>query len=237
MPGPSKQTGYSSEGSTQLAAGNPSTTGFALDPLPESPEDLHEHREQPQPSHEASLGAVSPDAPRSKAWHAVNAAAALPFAPAGMLELFLGDAPLSSRLDGRGWSALHHAAAVGDAERMADAGREELDGVSDASSDDDERHDEPACVGKVRRLVLREPGLCRLSDPATFRLPIHVAAAGGLPIEAIEILCREWPSALLRRDGREGLCPALLAAASGATTIDCVYRLLLASPQVLHRHR
>jgi hypothetical protein len=220
-----------------LNDGTDSTLGLSLDALHPSYRRLQDNGPRGPISQDDSgaAGAVSPrPSTPSHEWHAVNAAASLPLAPVGMLDLFLGDDPLVARLDGDGWSALHHAAAIGNAER-ADVGKD----VHDVA-DDEERNELP-CVGKVRRLVDREPRLCRLSDRVTMRLPIHIAAASGLPHEALELLYREWPCALLRRDGREGLYPALLAAAAaksgGATTLDCVYRLLLASPQVLCLHR
>jgi hypothetical protein len=214
--------------------GMDSARGVNLDPLHPSyrrPQDNGPRGPRSQDDPGAS-GAVSPRP--SHEWHAVNAAASLPLAPVGMLDLFLGDDPLVARLDRDGWSALHHAAAIGNAE-LPDVGQD----VHDVA-DDEEQNDLP-CVGKVRRLVDREPRLCRLSDRGTMRLPIHVAAASGLPHEALELLFREWPCALLRRDGTEGLYPALLAAAAaksgGAATLDCLFRLLLASPQVLCLHR
>jgi hypothetical protein len=221
---------------------NRSTVGSTLRPLrpleadglrgPRSRDDVGACTDEPSRSNREAQP-PRPSTP-SHEWHAVNAAASLPLAPVGVLDLFLGDGPLVARLDGDGWSALHHAVAVGNAE-LPDVEQ----GVHDVA-DDEERNELP-CVGKVRRLVDREPRLCRLSDRVTMRLPIHIAAASGLPHEALELLYREWPCALLRRDGREGLYPALLAAAAaksgGATTLDCLFRLLLASPQVLCLHR
>jgi hypothetical protein len=242
--GPSEHTIDSREGSTQLDARNQSGVqarqhfcGLHDDGKWEEANLVESSGGQTRSNHEASPRAVPPGPlllpATNREWHAVNAAASLPFAPVGMLDLFLGESPLVARLDGNGWSALHHAAAIGNAE-LGDVGQNTHGGVAD-----DTAIDELPCVGKVRRLIYREPRLCRLSDRVSMRLPIHIAAAVGLPFVALELLYREWPSALLRRDGREGLYPALLAAASSGdvTSLDCVYQLLLASPQVLHLRR
>jgi hypothetical protein len=159
------------------------------------------------------------------AWHAVNAASSLPrSAPAGLVELFVHHQPLHTCFNDNGWSALHC---------LASAGRAKVsDGCDDSCQ---QHHEEDACVQKLQLLLSVSPSLSRVPD-CLQRLPIHVAAASGFPANGLRVLLESWPCSLLRRDGKDHLFPALVAAASQDTSLDSVFLLLLACPHVLSRN-
>lgn len=83
-----------------------------------------------------------------------------------------------------------------------------------------------------RLQLILERDMSAVQKPDMFgALPLHLASIAGQPTVALELLTQAWPAAL--RSPYNGFVPVLLAASSSVTTLDQVFYLLHAAPDVL----
>lgn len=163
--------------------------------------------------------------PSYASWLSIHAVSSLPMCTVGLLEVLSMQSQEMNQIDDRGWSPLHHVASCGKKEM----GLLKFDStICDKNGDDNKL----PCIARLRWLLQRIPQTCRVCDRAG-QLPLHVAIQSQLPIVGLKIMYETWPEALMRRDGSNGLFPALTAATGQDASLETIYHVLLACPAVL----
>jgi ankyrin repeat protein len=146
----------------------------------------------------------------------LHAAASLPMCPAGAMEALLFLNPkIVHYTDEEGRLPLHHAASIGKKE------------FAEPVNDDNHL----PYTQRIRILLETDLSTSQRKDKKGF-LPLHMAASSGLPTPGLKLFVEAWPDALFQR--HDGLFPAFLAAECAQSTLDEVYFLLLAAPDVLN---
>jgi hypothetical protein len=195
-----------------------------LDNFPQHNEDLW------QGLNETLCRPMSPTNVRTTPFCFPHALAGLPKCPPELLDLFVALEPQSLRRgDCQGRSALHHFAMMGanpDLDISAAWDRRITGCYDDTLNAEDAGPDNQ----RLQYLLEADPSAAHTEDNLGW-LPLHLAARSGSPVPALARIVQAWPDAL-RRQGANKMYPALLAAC-GQGSIDEVYFLLQAAPDIL----
>jgi hypothetical protein len=168
----------------------------------------------------------------------VHALAGLPRCPKELLQLFVAFHPSSLYdCDCQGRHPLHRLAMIGSRRnddvpaswemRIMDClDHVECDGCIMEGTDEQ----------RLRYLLKMNPSAIQTMDHDCF-LPLHLGAIYGLSLSCVRILVAAWPDALRQQHDHSLLFPVFLAATSEESSLDHVFYLLQAAPDILHRCR
>lgn len=155
----------------------------------------------------------------SSEWLALHAAARLPLCPPGLVEALIHlDPNMISFADSKGWLPLHYVASIGKQE----IGLSCIDGMDGNGT---------TYAKRLEFLLQKDPSMARRRDRQG-ALPLHIATRSGLPVAGLKLLALAWPDALCQR--YNGLFPAFLSACCPDATLDDVFFLVSAFPNVVH---
>lgn len=168
-----------------------------------------------------SLHAMLTSQGQTPKWFSVHGASSVPMCPVGLLEVFNLRNNDIEAIDGYDWTPLHHAVSVGGTEEEIIGSRYRTEKI------------ELPVIRRIRFLLKEIPDRIERRD-SDGHLPLHIAAICGMPVEGLKLLVESWPAALTQRSATSRLFTALLAAESDNNSLDAVYYLLRADPNVIN---